>query len=155
MKRIPAALMFLFFAFVITTSYSQRRPEVSDIVNVKDSDFNKAFTTSFPITRDTYNRYPDSMVIEGLVVDYIKAFACGVLCGCGVIKIKVINPHSLYKEPFVYVGMPCFEGMTDSLEKKDRWKLSKIPLNDKSCYWTEIPINKFDSKGVPFYTTDE
>ena len=136
MKRIPAILTVLLFAFAIITSCSQILLGKSD----------------YPITRDTLNRYPDSLIVEGIMTDYNLGIKCGVLCGCGAIKIQLTDPHLLYKEAFVYVGVPCFGEMTDSLEKKQQWKLYKIPINDTACVWTEVPRNKFDSKGVPFYT---
>lgn len=136
MKRIPAALTALLFAFAITTSCSQILLGKSD----------------YPITRDTLNRYPDSLIVEGSMTDYNLGVPCGVLCGCGAIKIKLTDPHPLYKELFIYVGMPCFNKLPDSLKQKQTWALYKIPINDTACFWTEAPVNKFDSKGVPFYT---
>lgn len=151
MIKVPAiftVLVILFFP-----AHSQARRDLSDVVNVTDSNFHKELSF-YPITRDTFNRYPDSLVVNGVVESFIISGGCGIICSSGAIKIKLSSRHPLYKEACVFVGVPCFEEMTDSLKNKQLWKLHKIPLDDNSCFWTEVSMNIYDSKGVPFYVTD-
>ena len=109
---------------------------------------------NFPITRDTLNKFPDSVEIEAILADYTLGTSCGILCGCGSLKMRVTKKNELYREEFIYVGMPCFNSkeMVKEFEKSKKLKLYKISMNDKRCYWTEVPMNKFDTKGLPFYT---
>lgn len=107
----------------------------------------------FPITRDTLNKFPDYLVIQGEVVDFNLGISCGIFCGCGAIKIKLSKPNPNYPYGYIYLGMPCFDKFTMKLKAKKYWRLNKIRLDDKSCFWREMPQNKFDSKGLPFYTT--
>jgi len=153
MIRISAPVTLLSFVFAIINVHAQSTYDRTDMLKVIDSNMHKAYKASYPITRDTLNQYPDSLEVEGLMVDYsLLGFPCGYFCGCGAIKIKLISANPLYKEEFIYVGMPCFNVLPDLTRQQKKWKVYKIPLKDNSCYWTEVPINKFDSKGIPFYT---
>jgi hypothetical protein len=106
---------------------------------------------NYPITRDTLNKYPDSLIIAGNVVDYSSGYPCELTLACGTLKIKITAGNTLYKEPFIYVAVPCLNIIPDSLKNKNNWVLYKLPVADFSGYWNAV-INKFDTQGQPFYT---
>lgn len=109
-------------------------------------------TKFYPITRDTLNTFSDSLLIKGRVVDYTYGPACGIVCSSGFLKINLLNKNRFYAWQFIYVGVPCMTiDIAKKMSKKTTWVLRKISLNDKSCFWTEAPMNKFDTKGLPFY----
>ena len=137
---------------IAQTPQKQKPYDRRDMLKVIDSTKYNNFKTSYPITRDTLNKFPDSLIIEGNVVDYITGVSCGIFCGCGTLKIKLIKANNLYSQEYIYIGVPCFNEFSKGLKTKTIWKLSKLPLDDKSCFWTEVPVNKFDTKGLPFYT---
>jgi hypothetical protein len=66
------------------------------------------------------------------------------------LKQKLAN----YREDYVYVGVPCLSFLSKELKKQAHWVLYKIPLTDRTCFWTKVPVNKFDTKGVPFYAEE-
>ena len=89
------------------------------------------------------------------MVDYtLLGFSCGVICGCGTLKLELTKGNNIYSEKFIYVGIPCLDSkdMVKKFRKPGTWKLYKIPMDDRRCYWTGFPMNKFDTKGLPFYT---
>ena len=135
------------FLFAQTTSKIQHH----DASGIDTSKYEN-FKTTYPITRDSSNAFPEILLIEGEIADYITGATCGVFCGCGAIKIKLTRPNAKYPYEYIFLGMPCFDKFPASLNFKTKWELTKIPLNDNSCYWTETVVNKFDSKGLPFYT---
>jgi hypothetical protein len=146
--------LFLFSNFTFGQNTSGTKPN-SDrremVKSVNTSAYNK-FKSSYALTRDTLNAYPDSLIIEGKLIDYTMGVSCGIFCGCGTFKIKLTKQCDNYKQTFIYVGVPCLNVLPEGLKKKNNWTLYKLPMNDKSCYWTEVPMNKFDTKGLPFYT---
>jgi hypothetical protein len=109
------------------------------------------YKTSYPITRDTLNQYPDSVTIQGVLVDFTQGISCGKFCGCGTIKVKLTQKSGIYQERLFFVGHPCFIKMTDELTNEHSWTLYKLPMDDTRCYWTGVPMNKFNTKGLPFY----
>ena len=113
--------------------------------------YNK-YKSSYAITRDTLNVFPDSLIIEGKLVDYTMGISCGFFCGCGTFKIRLTKQNNNYKSTFIYVGVPCLTNLPKGIKKRVTWTLYKLPMNDKRCYWTEVPMNKFDTNGLPFYT---
>lgn len=150
MKPFKIIYCIVFSLLLYTASMAQSKPTKSS----KAPEYNILGRKS--ITRDTLNRFPDSVFIKGKMVDYtLQGCACGVICGCGTIKIKLSenNPH--YKAAFIYVAIPCFEKMEETYLKAQSWKLYKLPLNEKSCFWQEHPTNKFHTKGLPFYTLEK
>jgi hypothetical protein len=113
------------------------------------------FTTSFPITRDSLNIYPDSAKITGTMVDYTLGMTCGYFCGCGTLKVKLQTKVAGYPFEHIYVAIPCFSELTKEISDKTEWSLYEIPMNDRRCYWTELPRNKFATFGVPFYVLEK
>src|SRR5262245_29428681 len=93
----------------------------------------------YPITRDTLNAYPDSLMIEGKLVDYTLGLTCGVFCGCGTLKVILTKQNYYYAYDYIYVGVPCFSFVPNELMAKTKWILYKLPFNDNSCFWTEAP----------------
>jgi len=120
------------------------------IESVDSSAYNK-LKSSYPITRDTLNAFPDSIIVEGKLIDYTIGFSCGVFCGCGTLKIKLAKQYDNYKQAFIYVGVPCLNVLPKELKEKTKWTLYKLSISDNRCFWTEVPMNKFDTKGLPFY----
>jgi hypothetical protein len=107
---------------------------------------------NYPITRDTLGIYPDSLVVIGGLIDYSLAFSCGVWCSCGALKIRVEQNMGGYDQENVFVAVPCMISLPPEFLKLRKWIFYKIKSDDNRCYWTELPINKFDTKGIPFYT---
>jgi hypothetical protein len=107
---------------------------------------------SRPITRDTLNIFPDFVTVEGKLVDYTLGINCGVFCGCGTLKIKLVKQSIKYHEEFIFVAVPCLSLLPFNLNSKRYWSLNKLAISDNSCCWVEVPSNKFDTKGIPFYT---
>ena len=141
------------YLFGQNTSSTNTNSDRREIIKSVDTSANNKFKSSYAITRDTLNVFPDSVIIEGELLDYTTiGFSCGVLCGCGTLKIKLARQYDHYKQAYIYVGVPCLNTLSKKLQNKTKWTLYKLPLSDNSCYWTEVPMNKFDTKGLPFYT---
>ena len=143
------------YAFGQNARTANANSDRREIIKSVDSSAYNRFKSSYPITRDTLNIFPDSIIIEGELIDYTLGFSCGVLCGCGTLKIKLAKKDDSYKQAFIYVGVPCLNVLPNELKKKTNWTLYKLPLNNNRCCWTEVPMNKFDTKGLPFYTLPE
>ncbi len=141
--------------FIFASAFAQKGYDRRDMLSRIDTVLYSNFKHSYPITRDTLNHFPDSLAIEGEIVDYVTGVSCGVFCGCGTIKIKLIRQYPHYPYEFLFVAVPCFNKFPDGFKTRKIWKVIEIPLNDHSCYWTEVPVNIFDSKGIPFYTLTE
>lgn len=109
---------------------------------------------NYPITRDTLNSFPDSVIIEGELIDYSIGLTCGTICGSGALKVKVIKPSQVYKPAYIFVVVPCLSNVPNELKRKIRWELSKLQFNDDRCFWAEGPVNKFDTNGIPFYVLE-
>lgn len=105
-----------------------------------------------PLTRDTLNRFPDSITIQGKLIDYKLGFSCGITCGCGTLKIKLTQKNAAYVHDFIYVAEPCMNTLPNNFKTTTTWKLYKLPITENSCFFTELPMNKFDTKGLAFYT---
>jgi hypothetical protein len=106
----------------------------------------------FPLTRDTSNQFPDSLLVNAKLIDYTIGPPCGLFCGCSTLKLKLTKNNSFYKYDNVYVAIPCLGVLSKDLKEKTRWTLYKIPLNYHACYWTGVTANKFDTKELPIYT---
>ena len=107
----------------------------------------------WPITRDTLDKFPDEIVFAGYIVDSTVGFSCGVYCTCGTLKIKLTKKIKGYHHPYMYLAVPCMDHIPKEMTQKTSWRLVKIPVNDKSCFWLGAN-NKFDTEGLPFYTVE-
>jgi hypothetical protein len=132
---------------------SKTLPDRRDALKAIDTNLYANFKRSYPITSDTLNKYPDSITVEGQIVDYTLGATCGYFCGCGTLKIRINQKLPNYARNYVYVGVPCLSFLPDSLKNQQHWVLFKIALNDRTCFWTQLFVNKFDTKGIPFYST--
>jgi len=137
---------------IFVTTFGQNGYDRRDMLKLIDTTLYNNFKTSYPIVRDTLNQFPDSLIVEGEIADYITGVSCGVFCGSGALKIKLTKANAKYAHDFLFIGVPCFSECPDTFKTRKIWTVSKISLTDHSCYWTEVPVNKFDSKGTPFYT---
>lgn len=109
---------------------------------------------SYPLTKYTSGNYPLKMKIEGIIVDVTPlGFGCGVICGCGTVKIALTKKIKGYQYDTVFVAMPCFTCPDPSyyINKRARIKLKLLTTQNKQCYYNEYPQNRFDSHGIPFY----
>lgn len=104
----------------------------------------------YPLTRDTLNTYPDTLIIEGKLIDATIAFHCGNLCTSGTLKIEVLKWNARYKHPYIYVAIPCMASLPEEYKTRKIWKLRKLQLNNTECFWSGA-VNKFDTTGIPFY----
>jgi hypothetical protein len=120
-------------------------------IKVIDPNAHESYKTSYPITRDTLNQFPDSLSIYGKLVDFTLGVSCGYFCGCGTMKIKLTRPNEAYKYEYLYIAFACFNLLPKEIRKRRQWAIYKLPLDDMRCYWTEIPMNKFDTGRLPFY----
>jgi hypothetical protein len=149
--RSMRTLSIITFALVTHLVMGQQPSDRRENLKLVDKATYEAYKTSYPITRDTLNQYPDSVLIQGIMVDFTQGISCGYFCGCGTIKVRLTEKVESYQKPFIYVAHPCRIDMTDELTKVRSWTLYKLPMNDTRCYWTEVPMNKFDTSGLPFY----
>jgi hypothetical protein len=124
---------------------SRTLPDRRDALKIIDTALYARFKWSYPITRDTLNKYPDSITIDGRIVDYTLGATCGYFCGCGTLKIRISQKMAGYAKDYVYVAVPCLSFLSDSLKNQRHWVLFKIALNDQTCFWTALPVNKFDT----------
>lgn len=105
-----------------------------------------------PITRYSKGRYPKQIEVKGKIVDLTVGTSCGVVCGCGTIKIALELKIKKYKFDTVYAAIPCFNvNYNDYINKTINIKLKLLKENNKDCYWNEAPFNYIDSRGIPFY----
>jgi hypothetical protein len=156
----PYYFILAFIFLYMPSSFAQHKKKVRITQNSKS---HKSTATSsvtlgndrYPITRDTLNIFPDSLLVDGEVVDYNIGRPCGIFCGCGAIKIRLTKPNPNYPFDFIFLGIGCMDEFPEKLSTRKTWSLSKIQLNDHSCFWTEDPNSKFDSNGLPFYTTTD
>lgn len=117
---------------------------------------NRSQGPEFPIARDTLDAFPQMLSISGTLTAYTTTpYSCGVLCGCGTLRISVSRPTPDYPHDLVYVAVPCMDSLPPELEARLHWKLSRIALNDQRCFWNGAHSNKFDSRGLPFYEIAE
>ena len=151
---IAISSLLLFTNFTFGQNASKTNPDFDrrEIIKSVDTGAYNKFKSSYPITRDTLNIFPDSIIVEGKLIDYTIGLSCGIFCGCGTFKIKLAKQYDNYKHTFIYIGVPCLNVLPKGLKKKNNWTLYKLPINDNRCFWTEVPMNKFDTKGLPFYT---
>jgi len=147
MRRFKYLICFILPCFQSSFCFSQQTDTALYNINWQ--------VDNFPITRDTLNQFPDSLMVEALLSDYTMGIPCGLFCGCGTLKLKLTNTSSIYKYNDVYVAIGCFYELTKDIEEKTRWMLYKILLNDNACFWTSFTINKFNTKGLPFYTLEK
>ena len=138
--------------FFIGLSYSQQLDTIANKINWQRKVRIISPGNTFPITRDTLDQFPDSLAIEAKLVDYTLGISCGYLCGCGTLKLTLTKKEGLYPYDKIYVGVPCLTILPTEWKRKKKWTLYKLPLNDKTCFWTEATMNKFDTKGLAFYT---
>ncbi|OYU96491.1 MAG: hypothetical protein CFE21_08875 [Bacteroidetes bacterium B1(2017)] len=113
---------------------------------------------SYPLTKYTSGSYPLKMEIEGVIVDVTPlGYTCGVVCGCGTVKIALTNKIKGYDHDTLFVAMPCFSCPDPSyyLNKRARIKLKVLTPQNKECYWNQISQNRFDSHGIPFYIPED
>src|SRR5206468_10216628 len=61
------------------------------------------------VTRDTLNQYPDSLLIEGKIVDYSDGASCGGFCESGSLKIQLQQNNNSYSHTYIYVLVPCLD----------------------------------------------
>jgi hypothetical protein len=76
---------------------------------------------------------------------------CGVFCGCGTAKVELSKPHAEYPHPFIYVAVHCQHILDKDVQHKKIWQLEELKIDEHGCFWTEMPMNKFDTHGLPFY----
>jgi hypothetical protein len=110
----------------------------------------------YPILRDTTGKFPKEISAEGRVVDITPGTSCGVLCGCGTLKIELTKKIESYNYTDVYAAIPCFNVSEEHyLNKIIKIKLHLLEKDNHDCFWNELPINFIDSKGMPFYIPAE
>lgn len=110
---------------------------------------------SFPIVRDTKGNYPKQIEVEGKITSLTTGVSCGVMCGCGTIKILLTTKVKHYNQDNVYVAIQCFSvNYEDYINKTIKIKLKLLEKTNKDCYWNEAPSNSIDSQGTPFYIPD-
>ncbi|HEV2481037.1 MAG TPA: hypothetical protein VGS79_15275 [Puia sp.] len=76
-------------------------PDWRDVMKSIDTNAYGRFKRSYPITRDTLNKYPDSIVVDGKIVDYTLGLNCGCVCGCGTLKIKLRQKPPDYAKAYI------------------------------------------------------
>ncbi len=108
---------------------------------------------SYPITRDTFNKFRDNLRITGEIVAYSSLYPqCGVECGCATLKVRLSEKNKKYPYEYIYVAFTCFDRLAEkNLKGKISMKLKKIAVSDHSCFWEEAPINNFNTMDLPFY----
>jgi hypothetical protein len=106
----------------------------------------------FPLIRDATGKFPKQLFVTGKIVDISTGTSCGVVCGCGTIKVKLSNTLKGYSASYVFIAIPCFSvNSKDFLNKTIKIQTDLLRIDNKDCFWNELPVNYIDSKGVPFY----
>lgn len=105
------------------------------------------------LTRDTFNRYADSLVVKGRIIKYSGLYPqCGTACTSETFIFHLTEKCPDYPYPDVYVAFTCGYKVKDLLNDTVKLTLTKIALNDHRCFWEEtFGTNPFDTKGLPFY----
>ncbi|PQJ08854.1 hypothetical protein CJD36_022175 [Flavipsychrobacter stenotrophus] len=104
----------------------------------------------YPLTRDTFNHFKDSLVIVGKIVKYSGLHPqCGTRCSSEHLIVDLSEKNPKYPYLLIYIAFTCFDLIDEKeLFKTIRMKIEKIELNDDACFWSS---SSFDSKGLPFY----
>src|ERR1044071_4539164 len=68
------------------------------IEKIKPMDMNHYF---FSLTKDTFNLFPGNIFVNGGVEAVSPGTSCGVVCGCGTIKVRLQDSIPGYHYPFV------------------------------------------------------
>ena len=105
------------------------------------------------LTRDTFNRFADSLLVKGKIVQYSGLYPqCGAACSSETFIFHLTEPCTAYPYPDVYVAFTCDYKIEKVLKDTLTIKIEKIGLKDHRCFWDEtFGTNPFDSKGLPFY----
>ena len=110
--------------------------------------------STFHVTRDTFNKFPDTLSIEGDVVVPGGRTYCGVVCIGSWMLIKLKGSHPSYPYDLLYLAYGCDgDAIYKQLRSNVKLKVAKIGIKDNSCFWN-FPVS-YDSKGLPFYKFDE
>lgn len=110
----------------------------------------------FPLTKDTFNLFPEKITVNGVVEEVSPGTSCGVVCGCGTVKIRLQDSIPGYHSSFVFIAIPCFAvGKKDFMGKTVKANLTKLPATNKECFYRELVLNTINSGRVPFYISDQ
>ena len=142
-------LTFLVSMAVIFTCEAKRHRHRVKHGNI--GGYHAIFSPGFPIARDTFNKFEDSLVVTGQIEKISGLYPqCGVLCSSELFVFRLTEKCKNYNHPYVYVGFTCFETIKEyELHCKLQLQLKKIALNDNGCFWRGSV--EFDSGGLPFY----
>ena len=106
----------------------------------------------FPLTKDTFNIFPENVLVNGVVEAVSTGTSCGVVCGCGTIKVRLQDSIPGYHYPVVFIAIRCFTGSEKEIVgKKVKAGFTKLPITNKECYYRELVVNTLDSGKIPFY----
>jgi len=143
------AIILLTLSLDCLAQRDQALPTLTELDGINSSD---PHFVHFPLTRDTTGNFPEHLTITGKIVDITVGPSCGIFCGCGTLKVELSNQPDDYKESHVYIAIPCFAvNQNDYLNKTIDITIEILSPDNKDCYWTEMPMNKIDSHGIPFY----
>ena len=104
---------------------------------------------------ETLKKYPEELTVYGKIVDVTNGFSCGVMSGSGTMKIKVLKSSKHYQSKYLFLVVPCFSGCDNCIGKKVELNVSALYEKRENVLTDNYPyepiMNKFFSKGVPFY----
>lgn len=151
MRQKTIYIFFLLLSITVSLLAQTKKDTITraDILRLPLADSTFRF---YPLTRDTTGKFPKQLFVTGKIVDITTGTSCGVLCGCGTIKVKLSDALMDYNYTYVFIAIPCFNvNSIDFLNKTIKIKVDLLDIDNKDCFWNEAPMNKIDSKGIPFY----
>ena len=119
--------------------------------------FGCSLRQSYPIVKDTFNKYPKQLKVEGVIVKIGSHNAqCGVLC-CyyGTIQVHLNKRIHGYHHKDVFIAIPCYNIRVNQLplHKKIKIDVQILTLNNAEGWYDHTCF--IDSKGIPFYYIHE
>jgi hypothetical protein len=147
MKRsLVSGIFILFFALA---AIAQDAPPALRPVELTKEQEAYLFATVPVVYGKKNDGFPRKIKVRGVVEDQtVLPFSCGVWCGSGTIKVRLIKERKGYPQEYIYASVMCMHG-ENLIGKTVEFEAEKImSAPEQGCYNI---LNRIDSKGVPFY----
>lgn len=133
--------------FFALTAIAQDAPALRPVELTKEQE--AYFFATVPVVYGKKNDgFPRKIKVRDVVEDQTSVpFACGIWCGSGTIKVRLLKERKGYPQKYIYASVMCLYS-EDLVGKTVEFKAEKIMKAPEECYGI---MNRIDSKGVPFY----
>lgn len=141
-------LSAIFIGVFALTAIALDAPALRPVELTKEQEAH--FFATVPVVYGKKNDgFPSKIKVRGVVEDQTSVpFACGIWCGSGTIKVRLLEERKGYPQKYIYASVMCLYS-EDFVGKTVEFKAEKImKAPEEGCYGIR---NRIDSKGVPFY----